>query len=152
MFKAEQPFHRSPEDQEFAMKRLRVLVAFKGEQYSKVKREDVAGDPRLLGDKEIMVLAVSIFGGDLLQNAPEAIRDDEEIVFRACTNVHLPDRSPNDIWSALPYASQRLKSDATFIRRIVEKTPRRPDFVEGVRRNVTKDVWEQVQNSFQQQT
>lgn len=137
----------SPEDGEFRRKRLRVLAAFKGEQYDKVKREDVADDPRLLGDKEIMVLAVSIFGGDLLKDAPESIRDDAEIVFRACTNVHCPEAF-NDIWSALPYASARLKSDVAFIRRIVENTPRRSDSVEGIRRNVPKDVWEQVQSSF----
>lgn len=144
--KQEQP--PSLEDSEFRRKRLRVLVAFKGGQYNKVKREDVADDPRLLGDKEIMVLAVSILGGDLLKDAPESIRDDAEIVFRACTNVHFPERSPNDIWSALPYASARLKSDVAFMRRIVENTPWRGDYVDGVRRNVPKDVWEQVQSSF----
>ncbi|HCB35344.1 MAG: hypothetical protein A2W52_03835 [Candidatus Taylorbacteria bacterium RIFCSPHIGHO2_02_49_25] len=147
MLTTEQPFHRSPEDKEFAMKRLRVLSAFKGEQYHKVKREDVADDPKLLGDKEIMVLAVSILDGDVLRNAPEYIRDDAEIVFQACTNIHFPYQSFNDVRSALPYASQRLKSDAAFIRRIVENIPRRPDSVEGIRRNVPKDVWEQVQGT-----
>ena len=149
MLKIEQHSQLSPEDKEFARKRLHVLAAFKSGQYDKVEREDVAGDPRLLGDKEIMVLAVSILGGDLLRNAPEHIRDDAEIVFQACTNVHFPDKPFNDTW-ALSYASQRLKSDSAFIRRIVEKTPRRPDWVGGVRRNVTKDVWEQVQGFFQQ--
>ena len=82
-----------------------------------VETSELVGDLELMNDKEVVLCMLQTKGGDLLIHVSERLKDDEDVVFQACTNegVNPPMNDP----TALVNASSRLKSSKLFIDRLL---------------------------------
>ena len=102
------------EDLEFLHRKRKLMAAMKSG--TDVNVEEFIHDDELMSDKETVLVILQTQGGDLLPNVSVNLRDDEEVVFQACTNIGV-EPAMNDA-TALRYASDRLKSSSEFVERL----------------------------------
>lgn len=85
-----------PENPEFFHKKRKFLAAAKSGR--EINTEELVNDDELMFDKETVLCMLQAQGGDLLKYVSADLRDDEQVVFQACSNegVNPP---MNDAWA-----------------------------------------------------
>lgn len=99
---------------EFFHKKRKCLAHMKSGK--PVDTGDLIKDDELMSDKEVVLCMLQTQGGDMLQHVSADLRDDEQVVFQACSNEGV-DPPMNDA-AALRYASDRVRSSEEFVTRL----------------------------------
>ena len=102
------------ENPEFFHRKRKFLAAMKSGKGINV--EELVGDDELMYDKETVLCMLQTQGGDQLLHVSADLRDDEDVVFQACTNKG-GEPAINDA-SSFQYASDRIKSSEQFVAKL----------------------------------
>lgn len=104
---------QNPSPEFFHQKRkfLAEMKSGRGIDVSELIRND-----ELMSDKETVLCMLQTQGGDLLLHVSANLRDDEQVVFQACSNEGV--NPPMNDANAFRYASDRLKSSNEFVTRL----------------------------------
>lgn len=88
----------------------------------------------LRDDKEVMIVLLKDHNGDLLQNASDRLRDDEDVVRESCMNGN---------WAGnIRWASARLMGDLEFLKSLRNQVPpsRRSEVLRGLTRDTVQKL------------
>src|SRR3989338_2826836 len=95
-------------NQEFVKKKNKFLSAMKSGREIKIDE--------LMADKETVLCMLQTQGGDLLKHVSANLKDDEQVVFQACTNEGV-NPAMNDA-TPFEHASERIKSSDQFMSKL----------------------------------
>ena len=101
-------------NQEFVNKKNKFLSAMKSGR--EIKIDELITDNELMADKETVLCMLQTQGGDLLKHVSANLKDDEQVVFQACTNEGV-NPAMNDA-TPFEHASERIKSSDQFMSKL----------------------------------
>ncbi|MDD4900509.1 MAG: DUF4116 domain-containing protein [Patescibacteria group bacterium] len=135
---------RQPNENEALTLRRHILAAHKSgremnnEELTQLAELVEQGDPTLVNDKDFMKAFLRLHNGEYLRFASNSLRDDEDVVFSACSKG--TDGLGGDPY-AIQYASDRIKKDVPFLKRLIAdiRPENRSGFISRLDENVRRE-------------